>query len=1223
MEYTHNTIVNFASDSFTDVKPNFIEEYLLAGILLFSNKQKRLHLLSDNYGYIKIRLTYSGSGVNSYVAFGTSNNSSFSISEGGIDDIFADVTDGNPNLYSFELTKDVPKEFTILLNTTSETTDILNILLSVGDRLTGASEDNQILIEYMCDLTPLYKYTAGFHVYSPYDAAVDAKLTTDLYSRHEISDWSKGSKVWANSKFTVPALEYYYAINDRVYKIGGELNRGYGTKTSYLAKQSPWNALWGKKPKIEEEVEGPKDFTNHTEDTTPACVQVFRSKPGIITEIQTKSDVILRIPTRYKYLVGYNPTSPYEANDSVFTIWHFENERFYPLTGELHMYQKLIQGLILAIERDGNITDFAYNKNIISTWDWVQLGAIAAGALLSLLAEMFNFKIDLGDYYDKYKGPNDPWGWIAYILSEGSKLLPPPLNLIAPIAGFLLKLLLNKKVLIIEPCLNFLHYYTETPYIEVGKSLSRAKKLTDTQDLATIHEGYFSDGAYFYKQENGVVVSKELSSANTLINQDPIRREWRSSLPADDPTHVTETNKLLFLPYLSGNPIDYDNTQWFVNQLISTEIILSSCGMMVRNNNSEHVVTIPEGHVVSFISQEDADTKALELLEDVQRVAEANYLVEKPLDDTELGVLNTHFTHTLRIENIPESIKIYFDNSDYTGLTINKNVFYDELGKISVLDGYYAVDGGNYYRTFYKISDGKLIDIFYMDVATQTILTGYYTQNSLNLNNTDLQYQSNWYISGTTYQHIESICNNYNQNECFDSNLLKDENQITRGVYDESTDDLLLYDSNDNLIEPDEGVYLPFIDWLSEGDHEFIIYKAPKTITINIEEICYETNPKTNQLYGFWVVGENSDGLKIPLLNEIDLTIDVHVEPSTVYTYNVTTKSTTNTYVSYDGLVGTDDVVSNIEIVSIDTPTPIGNYDYIIGTFTNCDNIPDPSATPTPTLTPTPTITPTLPPTPTPTQTLTPTPTPDCYFEASFEEVGVYSTIEYGLLYNWYAATDSRNIANEGWHLPTVDDFYDLLIQLDPDRVDDVGENIAGGKLKSIDTIYWNDPNTGATNEVGFNARGTGVRHDTIGYIGLKDFTIFWNYESRNTTNAYYSSLNYDSDIFITKADSPSSTMIPYLPKKGGISIRLLKDSTTLSHGETGTYTGNDGKVYRTICIGTQEWLADNLAETQYRNGDTIPEVTDNTTWGGLTTGALCAYDNDWTYVGIPKPNYY
>ena len=78
-----------------------------------------------------------------------------------------------------------------------------------------------------------------------------------------------------------------------------------------------------------------------------------------------------------------------------------------------------------------------------------------------------------------------------------------------------------------------------------------------------------------------------------------------------------------------------------------------------------------------------------------------------------------------------------------------------------------------------------------------------------------------------------------------------------------------------------------------------------------------------------------------------------------------------------------------------------------------------------------------------------------------------------------------------------------------------------------------------------------------------------------------------------------------------GISIRLVKDSTSLTHGQTSHYTGNDGKVYRTICIGTQEWLADNLCETEYRDGTPIAEVTDGTAWAALTTGARCSYNND------------
>jgi hypothetical protein len=81
---------------------------------------------------------------------------------------------------------------------------------------------------------------------------------------------------------------------------------------------------------------------------------------------------------------------------------------------------------------------------------------------------------------------------------------------------------------------------------------------------------------------------------------------------------------------------------------------------------------------------------------------------------------------------------------------------------------------------------------------------------------------------------------------------------------------------------------------------------------------------------------------------------------------------------------------------------------------------------------------------------------------------------------------------------------------------------------------------------------------------------------------------------------------------KSGLSIRLLKDSTSLSHGQTGTYTGNDGRVYATICIGSQEWISQNLLETQFRDKSNVAEVVDNSAWVALTTPAFCAYNNDW-----------
>ncbi len=57
------------------------------------------------------------------------------------------------------------------------------------------------------------------------------------------------------------------------------------------------------------------------------------------------------------------------------------------------------------------------------------------------------------------------------------------------------------------------------------------------------------------------------------------------------------------------------------------------------------------------------------------------------------------------------------------------------------------------------------------------------------------------------------------------------------------------------------------------------------------------------------------------------------------------------------------------------------------------------------------------------------------------------------------------------------------------------------------------------------------------------------------------------------------------------------------------------GYTYASIVLGNgQEWMAENLRTTSYANGDPIPNVTDNTQWLNLTTGAWAHYDNNSTY---------
>ena len=227
------------------------------------------------------------------------------------------------------------------------------------------------------------------------------------------------------------------------------------------------------------------------------------------------------------------------------------------------------------------------------------------------------------------------------------------------------------------------------------------------------------------------------------------------------------------------------------------------------------------------------------------------------------------------------------------------------------------------------------------------------------------------------------------------------------------------------------------------------------------------------------------------------------------------------------------------------------------------------------------------------------------YIADIVSETGVWchsiNTIYYGALYNWYAATDVRNIANTGWHIPTAAEFSIIAVFLG-------GEGIAGGKLKEIGFNYWDSPNMVATNEVGFNARGAGLRLDDGSFNSLKQVMGLWSVTEiggyAQIMEMYYN----DPGVFIGDASYAGAGDEP---KNNAISIRFVKDVTTLSNGDIGTYTGNDGQIYGSICIDSQEWLSENIYETKYRDGSDIPIITDGPTWGGLVTGAMCYYNND------------
>ncbi len=191
--------------------------------------------------------------------------------------------------------------------------------------------------------------------------------------------------------------------------------------------------------------------------------------------------------------------------------------------------------------------------------------------------------------------------------------------------------------------------------------------------------------------------------------------------------------------------------------------------------------------------------------------------------------------------------------------------------------------------------------------------------------------------------------------------------------------------------------------------------------------------------------------------------------------------------------------------------------------------------------------------------------------------------IPYGAYYNGYAVKTGI-LAPEGWHVPTVDDWYILFDYLG-------GSSIAGGKLKEAGTSHWQSPNEKATNESGFTALPGGWR-ENHSFVYFGSAAMWWSSISQGENELpqlYYG----HGGAYMILANS--------LEK--GHPVRCLKNSDAV-------ITDIDGNQYKTTIIGTQTWMAENLRTTKYRNGTPVQKVSDSTEWGSLTTGpAYCVYN--------------
>ena len=80
------------------------------------------------------------------------------------------------------------------------------------------------------------------------------------------------------------------------------------------------------------------------------------------------------------------------------------------------------------------------------------------------------------------------------------------------------------------------------------------------------------------------------------------------------------------------------------------------------------------------------------------------------------------------------------------------------------------------------------------------------------------------------------------------------------------------------------------------------------------------------------------------------------------------------------------------------------------------------------------------------------------------------------------------------------------------------------------------------------------------------------------------------------------------------LSGKINSFENKISVSEEEPVTDIDGNVYKTIQIGNQVWMAENLRVSRYRNGDLIPTIVNNDKWKSMKTGACCIQENDSAY---------
>jgi uncharacterized protein (TIGR02145 family) len=142
--------------------------------------------------------------------------------------------------------------------------------------------------------------------------------------------------------------------------------------------------------------------------------------------------------------------------------------------------------------------------------------------------------------------------------------------------------------------------------------------------------------------------------------------------------------------------------------------------------------------------------------------------------------------------------------------------------------------------------------------------------------------------------------------------------------------------------------------------------------------------------------------------------------------------------------------------------------------------------------------------------------TPEWYY---YKNNSYYNTT-HGKLYNWYAVINLRNICPVGWHVPTKNEWMQLVDYLG-------GVNTAAKKLKTGASLYWAGS---GFNTSGFSALPSGYRNFDGEFKEINESSYYWTSSGENNLFAHLFSLfNWGMDKF-------------FLNKSNAYSVRCVKN---------------------------------------------------------------------------------